>query len=93
MTDDRMAPIELIADQRLHRRVPSQEAEGRPTPERNRRTDKAESEFFSRVENVFGARKTRIDLIVRTIDIARTTTEIPLYNIRRLLFIRRRAAA
>lgn len=78
---------------RVHRKKPK----GRPMPENTRRANNAKSKIRSRVEHVFADQKTRIGLVVRTIGIARATTRIGLvnlvYNIRRLLFIQRRAAA
>lgn len=78
---------------RVHRKKPK----GRPMPENTRRANNAKSKIRSRVEHVFADQKTRIGLVVRTIGIARATTKIGLvnlvYNIRRLLFIQRRAAA
>lgn len=78
---------------RVHRKKPR----GRPMPERTRRANNAKSQIRSRVEHVFADQKTRIGLFVRTIGIARATTKIGLvnlvYNIRRLLFIQRRATA
>jgi IS5 family transposase len=50
-----------------------------------------------RVEHVFAGQKDRMGLFIRTIGIARATTKIGLanlvYNIKRLLFLRRIAAA
>ena len=51
----------------------------------------------ARVEHVFAAQKDRMDLFIRTIGIARATTKIGManlvYNIKRLLCLRRRLAA
>lgn len=51
----------------------------------------------SRVEHVFAEQKDRMDLFIRTIGIARAATKIRLanlvYNIRRLIFLKRQEAA
>ncbi len=77
----------------IHRKKPK----GKPMPEAVRRANNAKSKVRSHVEHVFAAQKDRMDLFVRTIGIARATTKIGLanlvYNIKRLLFLRRTAAA
>ena len=77
----------------VHRKRPK----GRPMPEAIRRADNAKSKIRSRVEHVFAEQKDRMGLFIRTIGIARARTKIGLanlvYNIKRLLFLRRIAAA
>ena len=78
---------------RVHRKKPK----GKPMPEATRRANNAKSKIRSRVEHVFAAQKDRMDLFIRTIGIERATTKIGManlvYNIKRLLFLRRVAAA
>lgn len=78
---------------RVHRKKPK----GRAMPAATRRANNAKSKIRSRVEHVFAAQKDRMDLFIRTIGIARATTKIGLanlvYNIKRLLFLRRSALA
>jgi IS5 family transposase len=66
-------------------------------PEAIRRANNAKSKIRSRVEHVFAEPKDRIGLLIRTIGIARAKTKIGLaklvYNIKRLLFLRRIAAS
>jgi IS5 family transposase len=77
----------------VHRKRPK----GRPMPEAIRRANTAKSKIRSRVEHVFAEQKDRMGLFIRTIGIARAKTKIGLanlvYNIKRLLFLRRIAAA
>jgi IS5 family transposase len=77
----------------VHRKKPK----GRAMPEVIRRANNAKSKIRSRVEHVFAEQKDRMDLFIRTIGIARATTKIGLanlvFNIKRLLFLRRTAAA
>ena len=76
----------------VHRKRPK----GRPMPEAIRRANNAKSKIRSRVEHVFAEQKDRMGLFIRTIGIARAKTKIGLanlvYNIKRLLFLRRIAA-
>ena len=78
---------------RIHRK----KLKGRPMAETTRRANALKSKVRSRVEHVFAAQKDRMDLFVRTIGIARATTKIGManlvYNIKRLLFLRRMAEA
>jgi IS5 family transposase len=78
---------------RVHRKKPK----GRAMPAATRRANNVKSKIRSRVEHVFAAQKDRMDLFIRTIGIARATTKIGLanlvYNIKRLLFLRRSAHA
>ena len=66
-------------------------------PEAVGRANNVKSKIRSRVEHVFAAQKDRMDLFVRTIGIARATTKIGManlvYNIKRLMFLRRTATA
>jgi len=64
-------------------------------PEAMRRANAAKSKIRSRVEHVFAKQKGRMDLFIRTIGIARATMKIGnlVYNIKRLLFLWRIAAA
>jgi IS5 family transposase len=74
---------------RVHRKKPK----GRAMPAAFRRANNAKSKIRSRVEHVFAELKDRMDLFIRTIGIARATTKIGLanlvFNIKRLLFLRR----
>ena len=66
-------------------------------PEAIRRANNAKSKVRSRVEHVFAEQKDRMGLFIRTIGIARATIKIGManlvYNIKRLLFLRRIAVA
>jgi IS5 family transposase len=77
----------------VHRKKPK----GKPMPEPVRKANSAKSKIRSHVEHVFAAQKDRMDLFIRTIGIARATTKIGManlvYNIKRLLFLQRTAAA
>lgn len=78
---------------RVHRKKPK----GRPMPEATRSANDRKSKVRSRVEHVFAEQKGRMDLFIRTIGIARTTTKIGLanfvYNMKRLIYLDRIAAA
>ena len=77
----------------VHRKKPK----GRAMPEAVSRANNAKSKIRSRVEHVFAEQKDRMGLFIRTIGIARATVKIGLanlvYNIKRLLFLRRIAVA
>jgi transposase, IS5 family len=77
----------------VHRKKPK----GRAMPDAIRRANSAKSQIRCKVEHVFAEQKDRMDLFIRTIGIARATMKIGLanlvYNIKRLLFLRRCAAA
>lgn len=77
----------------VHRKKPR----GRPMPAAIRRANAAKSKIRSRVEHVFAEQKDRMALFLRTIGIARATVKIGManlvYNFKRLLFLRRAAAA
>jgi transposase, IS5 family len=77
----------------VHRKKPK----GRAMPEAIRRANNAKSKIRSRVEHVFAEQKDRMGLFIRTIGIARAATKIGLanlvYNMKRLLFLRRTAPA
>ena len=78
---------------RVHRKKPK----GRTMPEVTRRANALKSKVRSRVEHVFAVQKDRMDLFIRTIGIARATTKIGManlvYNMKRLVFLDRLAAA
>ena len=73
----------------VHRKKPK----GRGMPGAIRRANNAKSKIRSKVEHVFAEQKDRMDLFIRTIGIARAKMKIGLanfvYNIKRLLFLRR----
>lgn len=77
----------------IHRKKPR----NRPMPEAMRRANAARSRVRSRIEHVFAEQKSRMGLFVRTIGIERATTKIGLanvlYNIKRLIFLERKAPA
>ena len=77
---------------RIHRKKP----QGRPMPERTRRANARKSAVRSKVEHVFAHQKGLMAIIVRTIGLARAKVKIGLanlaYNMRRLVWLRRRAA-
>ena len=77
----------------VHRKKPK----GRALPAALRRANNAKSKIRSLVEHVFAEQKDRMELFIRTIGIARATTKIGLanlvFNIKRLLFLRRVAVA
>jgi transposase, IS5 family len=77
----------------VHRKKPK----GRAMPGAIRRANNAKSKIRSKVEHVFAEQKDRMDLFIRTIGIARAKMKIGLanfvYNIKRLLFLRRIAVA
>jgi IS5 family transposase len=77
----------------VHRKKPK----GRPMPSAVRRANAANSKIRLRIEHVFTEQKDRMGLFVRTIGIVRATVKIGManlvYNIKRLLFLRRTAAA
>jgi hypothetical protein len=60
-------------------------------------TNALKSKVRSRVEHVFAMQKDKMDLFIRTIGIARATMKIGManlvYNMRRLVFLDRLAAA
>jgi len=78
---------------RVHRKKPK----GRPMPQAMRRANNAKSKVRACVEHVFAEQKDRMGLFIRTIGIARATTKIGManivYNIKRLIFLQRTAAA
>jgi Transposase and inactivated derivatives len=77
----------------VHRKKPK----GRAMAEAIRWANAAKSKIRSRIEHVFAEQKDRMDLFIRTIGIARATMKVGLanlvYNIKRLLFLRRVATA
>lgn len=77
---------------KIHRKKP----QGRPMPRRTARANARKSAVRARVEHVFAEQKDRMDLCVRTIGMARAELKIGManlvYNIRRTLWLDRRAA-
>ncbi len=77
----------------VHRKKPK----GCAMPEALSRANNAKSKVRSKVEHVFAEQKDRMDLFIRTIGIARAKVKIGManlvYNIKRLLFLRRIALA
>jgi len=77
----------------VHRKKPK----GRAMPEAMRRANDAKAKIRSKVEHVFAEQKEQMGLFIRTIGIARATMKIGpanlVYNLKRLLFLRRIAAA
>lgn len=78
---------------RIHRKKPP----GRPMRERTRRANAEKSKVRSSIEHVFAEQKVRMGLFVRTVGLARAATKIGManlvYNLKRLLFLERRALA
>lgn len=78
---------------RIHCKKPP----GKPMPETTRRANAIKSKVRSGVEHVFAVQKDRMDLFIRTIGIARATVKIGManivYNMKRLVFLDRLAAA
>ena len=70
---------------------------GRPMANATSRANNVKSRIRSRVEHVFAEQKDRMDLFIRTIGLPRATTKIGLanivYNLKRLVFLQRTAAA
>jgi transposase, IS5 family len=66
-------------------------------PETTRQANALKSKVRAQVEHVFAAQKDKMDLFIRTIGIARATTKIGManivYNMKRLVFLHRFAAA
>lgn len=65
-------------------------------PERTAKANAAKSSVRARVEHVFARQKDQMDLVIRTIGLARATAKVTLanlaYNMDRLVFLERRAA-
>lgn len=78
---------------RIHRKKPK----GKPMPVATRRANNAKSRARSAVEHVFAEQKGRMGLFIRTIGLARARTKIGManlvYNIKRLIFLEKAAAA
>jgi IS5 family transposase len=78
---------------KVHRKKPK----SKPMSEAVRRGNSTKSKVRTCVEHVFAAQEDRMDRFVRTIGIARATTKIGManlvYNIKRLIFLQRTAAA
>jgi hypothetical protein len=77
----------------VHRKKPK----GKAMPEAVRRANNVKSKVRARVEHVFAEQKDRMHLFIRTIGIARATIKIGMtnlvYNIKRLIFLRRAGLA
>jgi hypothetical protein len=77
---------------KIHRKKP----QGRPMPKRMARANARKSAVRARIEHVFAEQKERMNLVVRTIGLARAELKIGManlvYNIRRTLWLDRRAA-
>jgi IS5 family transposase len=78
---------------RVHRKKPV----NRPMSLATRRANNTKSKIRSRIEHVFAEQKDRMDLFIRTVGLPRATTKIGLanlvYNIKRLIFLRRSVPA
>jgi IS5 family transposase len=78
---------------RVHRKKPAK----RPMSSTTRRANNAKSRIRSRIEHVFAEQKHRMELFIRTVGLPRATTKIGLanlvYNLKRLIFLRRSATA
>ena len=78
---------------RIHRKKPR----GKPMPDHVRRGNATKSAVRCKVEHVFAQQKDRMKLFIRTIGIDRATAKVGLvniaYNMNRLIFHERRAAA
>jgi transposase, IS5 family len=77
----------------IHRKKPPR----RPMPETTRRANAINSKVRSGVEHVFAVQKDKMDLFIRTVGIARARVKIGManlvYNMRRLVYLDRPAAA
>ncbi len=77
---------------KIHRKKP----QGRPMPKRMARANARKSAVRARIEHVFAEQKERMNLVVRTIGLARAELKIGManlvYNIRRTLWLDSRAA-
>ena len=78
-------------------RVHRKKRPNRPMSPALRRANNAKSRIRSRIEHVFAEQKDRMDLFIRTIGLPRAVTKIGLanlvYNVKRLVFLRRAASA
>lgn len=78
---------------RIHRKKPA----GKPMSTRTARANAGKSAVRARIEHVFARQKDQMGLFIRTIGLARAEAKITLanlaYNIDRLIFHERRAAA
>ena len=77
----------------IHRRKPA----GKPMPAATARANGGKSSVRARIEHVFAHQKNRFGLLIRTIGLARAEAKLTLanlaYNMDRLIFHERRAAA
>ena len=78
---------------RIHRRKPA----GKPMPRATAQANARKSSIRAAVEHVFAHQKTRFSLFIRTVGLARAQAKLTLaniaYNMDRLIFHERRAAA
>jgi transposase, IS5 family len=78
---------------RIHRKKPK----GKPRSDALRASNRTKSKIRARVEHVFAQQKAHMGLFIRTIGIKRAEAKIMLvnlaYNMRRLIFHERQAAA
>ncbi len=78
---------------RIHRKKPP----GRAMPDATRRANALKSRVRSGVEHVFAVQKDKMDVFIRTVGLARATVKIGManmvYNMKRLVFLDRLAAA
>jgi IS5 family transposase len=78
---------------RVHRKKPP----NRPMSKAARRANNAKSRIRSRIEHVFAEQKERMGLFIHTVGLPRATTKIGLanlvYNVKRLVFLRRSVPA
>lgn len=69
---------------------------GRPMPGPQQRANRARSKVRTHVEHVFGAQKTTLGLVIRTVGLARAKTKIGMvnlvYNMRRLVWLSQKPA-
>ena len=77
----------------IHRKKPK----GKAMPEAARRSNNSKSKIRARVEHVFAQQKDCMDLFIRTIGLIRARIKIGManlvYNIKRLIFLRRAVLA
>ena len=78
-------------------RVHRKKRANRPMSVATRPANNTKSKIRSRIEHVFAEQKYRMDLFIRTIGLPRAATKIGLanlvYNVKRLIFLRRSAPA
>jgi len=83
----------MMLSSQIHRRKPA----GKPMPTATARANGRKSSVRARIEHVFAHQKNRFGLFIRTIGLARAEAKLTLanlaYNMDRLIFHERRAAA